>query len=70
MLESKAYADTCRTCGGYHLIGYCPRATRAGALPQTALSFPEAEALAPRSVPLPAPVCLDLFRASQEELPL
>jgi hypothetical protein len=41
-------------------------------LPTFALTFTEAEALAPRSVPLPGAPCaqLDLYRASQEELPL
>jgi hypothetical protein len=41
-------------------------------LPTFALTFPEAEALAPRNVPMPGAPCaqLDLYLASQEEFPL
>jgi hypothetical protein len=60
----------CPRCGGLHAVPWCVHKPRRGALPQERLTFPEAEALAPRSVPLPAPVNLDLWRASQEELPL
>ncbi len=64
----------CPHCGGLHAVPWCPArfAGRRGALPQTALTFTEAEALAPRSVPLPeAPsVQLDAFRATQEEMQL
>jgi hypothetical protein len=60
----------CPRCGGLHAVPWCVAKARRGDLPQMRLTFTEAEALAPHSVPLPEAVNLDLFRASQEELPL
>jgi hypothetical protein len=69
-LSSVADLLDCPRCGGLHAVPWCTSKPRRGDLPQTALTFTEAEALAPHSVPLPTPVNLDLWRASQEELPL
>lgn len=67
-LSSVADLLDCPHCGGLHAVPWCPSRSGAGALPQTALTFTEAQSIAPHSVPLPAPVNLDLWRATQEEL--
>jgi hypothetical protein len=60
----------CPACGGLHVTPWCPRKHRRGDLPQTTLTLDEARSLAPATMPAPAPVQLDMLRATQERLPL
>ena len=71
-LASAFDLNECPTCGGLHAVPWCTQKRRRGDLPQTVLTFSEAEATAPRSVPLPEvpSVQLDAFRATQEVLGL